>query len=165
MNWFQAFLPVYGLAADMALVVLLSRCGFSLLKSVYAAFVCGLGLVLAASWFSGAAFPQLLADSLCFAALGYGFFHFLNMGETARRIRLLLELEAGGQLAEAEILSRYSAKDIVDVRLGRLLRNGQIKELDGRYVIGGSAVLFMAMALVALKKILLGKTNVEISGA
>ena len=164
MNWAQALLPVVGLCADAAVVVVLSRCGQPLLKSVYSGFSYGLGLVLAAGWTSGSPLMQILADCICFSALGYGFFHFLNMGETARRIRLLLELEAGGPLTEGELLARYSAGDIVKVRLGRLLRNGQIKERQGRYVLGGSTVLFMARALLLLKKILLGKTTVEIEG-
>jgi hypothetical protein len=101
---------------------------------------------------------RLLANLLLYAALGYCYFHFINLGETARRVRLLWELvDAGGALPAPELLRRYNASHIVENRLGRLLRHGQISFCQGRYRIGRPAVLWMARLLDAWKGVLLGR--------
>jgi len=161
MTWNGALLPLLGLAVDALAVVLLARRGCSLLKSVYGGFLLGALFVCGADLQAGASFALFAADGLCFCALGYGFFHFVNMGETARRIRLLLELRENGPLPEAELLRRYPASEILDARLGRLLRNGQVRLSEGRYAVGAPAVLFMERALTGMKKIFLGPARAE----
>jgi hypothetical protein len=55
-------------------------------------------------------------------ALGYCFFHFINLGETACRIRILIELsESDYGLSRNEILERYDASYVVNVRLQRMI--------------------------------------------
>lgn len=162
MSWNAALLPLLGLLVNALAVVALARRGVSLLRSVYGGFTLGAVFVLASDLQAGAQAAKYAADGLIFCALGYGFFHFLNMGETARRIRLLLELRENGAQTEAELLGRYSAADIVDARMGRLLRNGQVRLVDGRYVVGAPAVLFMERALTIMKRIFLGRPRAEI---
>ena len=78
--------------------------------------------------------------------------------ESARRIRLLVELQAAGErgLTLTQILAAYNARMIVDARLGRLLAGGQVVERDGRYFIGKPLMLYGAKALVLLKIAFLG---------
>ena len=161
MSWNAALLPLSGLLVNVLAVVALARRGVSLLKSVYGGFILGAVLVLGADFQAGAQGGKFVSDALIFGALGYGFFHFVNMGETARRIRLLLELREGGALTEAELLSRYNADGIVGARMGRLLRNGQVRLVEGRYAPGAPAVLFMERALTAMKRIFLGRPRAE----
>ena len=161
MSWNAALLPLLGLLVNALVVVALARRGVSLLKSVYGGFMLGAVFVLASDLQADALTGKCVADALIFCALGYGFFHFLNMGETARRIRLLLELRENGPLTEAELLGRYSAADIVEVRMGRLVRSGQVRLVDGRYVAGAPAVLFMERALTIMKRIFLGRPRAE----
>lgn len=100
----------------------------------------------------------LVANLLIYSALGYGYFHFINLGETARRIRILRELyKASEGLAADEILARYNAQQIVTMRISRLLRNGQIVEHAGRYVVGKPLMLFIARSMAWLKRLLIGK--------
>ena len=82
---------------------------------------------------------------------------FFNIGESARRIRLLIELESAGArgLTRDEILTAYNAQMIVDARLQRLLSGGQIAERNGRYVLVSRVMLGAAKALVLLKVLLL----------
>jgi hypothetical protein len=100
-----------------------------------------------------------IAWSLAYLALTYWYiFGFYNLGESARRIRLLIELEAVGErgLSRTELLSLYNARMIVEARLGRMLASGQVIERNGRFVIGRPLMLYGARALVVLKLALLG---------
>ncbi|HOX22998.1 MAG TPA: hypothetical protein PLL10_05995 [Elusimicrobiales bacterium] len=161
MSWNAAFLPLLGLLVDALVLVALARRGVPLLKSVYGGFLVGALFVLGADTQAGAGFALGAADLLAYGALGYGFFHFINMGETARRIRLILEIKESGGLSEAELLGRYPAAEILRARLVRLERNGQLKLRDGRYVLGAGTVLFMARALTAMKRFMLGRDYAE----
>lgn len=99
---------------------------------------------------------------LTYFALVYWYvFGFYNLGESARRIRLLIELQAAGErgLTLTQILAAYNARMIVDTRLGRLLAGGQVVERDGRYFIGKPLMLYGAKALVLLKVAFLRQPN------
>src|SRR6056300_1407260 len=110
----RAFLPVWGLLLNAAVQVLYARAGFPFLRSIIAGFAVGLAAVLAVSGVSA----PLAGDVLSYVCLGYCYFHFLNLGETARRIRLLRELyESPGGLSEAELLACYSGGDILSARM------------------------------------------------
>ncbi len=99
-----------------------------------------------------------IVHSISYICLSYGYFHFINLGETARRIRILRELNnSNNGLTLEELLKRYNAKTIVDVRIIRLINNRQIVVKNKRYYIGNPAVFFMARFLVVLKFMLLGK--------
>ena len=53
------------------------------------------------------ALGQILLNAVIYAALGYCYFHFINLGETARRIRIIRELyDAKTGLSPEEILNR-----------------------------------------------------------
>lgn len=98
----------------------------------------------------------LTVNTLLYGSLGYGYFHFLNLGETARRIRILREFAtAGGALSLAALKQRYNASIILEVRLARLLRKKQLREENGRLFIGLPQVLWMSRCLVLLKRIYL----------
>ncbi len=115
----------------------------------------GLAAELSAGDLSGA----FLANLATYVALGYGYIHFLNLGQTARRVRLLRELvDAGEPLSRAELLKRYSAADIVRVRLARLEEGGQVVRRDGQLFIGKPTVLAMARAVGLVKQLTLGET-------
>lgn len=119
-----------------------------LLKSIVSGFVAG-AVVL---FLSG----PVLENFFIYAMLSYGYFHFVNLSESARRIRLLREIEeAGSGLTEAQILGRYNADEILNRRMKRLLSTGQIKERDGRLFIANPVMLISARIVLFLKIFLL----------
>src|SRR5215472_13565550 len=68
-----------------------------------------------------------LADLGMYVCFAYVYFHWNNMGETGRRVRLLIELaNAPAGLTRRQLLARYSAKEIVDRRISRLLESSQV---------------------------------------
>ena len=166
-EWLVVAAPVLGLAANAAVQVGCCRAlpAWGRLRSVYAGFGAGLAAAMALSSFElrvascepARSFFDLLANLVAYGALGYGYFHFVNLGETARRIRILRELaESEGGLTLGELLARYNAREIVQRRLKRLLDTRQVVLRDGRYRIGRTAVLRMAEAMALMKRLLLG---------
>lgn len=101
------------------------------------------------------------AAAWALAYLGFSYFYvfgFFNPGESARRIRLLIELDAAGErgMTLEEILTVYNARIIVENRVQRLLSGGQARERGGRYFVGRPVMLYIAKLLVALKVVFLG---------
>ena len=156
--------PIIGLAIHVVIQVLGSRYvkRFSLLQSIVVGFFAGLFGIIAldVGIFSlKTDVFLLLLNILTYSALGYCYFHFINLGETARRIRIIREIYDAGEegLSQQSILERYNARQIVDLRLQRLLSKGQIIEREGRYYIGTPVVLLMAQTLAFLKRVIIGK--------
>ena len=141
---------------------------FGLLKSEYVGFIAGLITLVFLHAYSFAEYFQPAADIcpitivnlLIYGSLGYCHFHFINLCLTARRIRLVRDIyKSANGLTISEILERYNAKNMVQIRLKRLLDSGQIVFLDGKYYIGKPFILFAANCMVALKQLFLGKRS------
>lgn len=156
MTIIQALSPVAGLGVNCAAQILLCRRSGRLLGSVYRGFAGGAAACALVCGFTAELLPSLIT----YGALGYCYFHFINLGETARRIRIMRELaEAGPEgLSKEELLARYNARAMAEVRLARLLNNMQVIEREGRYYVGKPAVLYMARTMTLMKRILLGRT-------
>ncbi|MCP4701852.1 MAG: hypothetical protein GY862_34075 [Gammaproteobacteria bacterium] len=66
----------------------------------------------------------------------YAYFHFFNMSETARRIKMVLYLRDHNGLEKHKLLAMYSPEDMVQVRLRRIVKMGWAAETDdGKYVV------------------------------
>lgn len=136
-----------------------------LLKSVYVGFACGFTVLVICEYFAYKGplaewLSLFCANLVIYSCFSYCYFGFVNMGETARRIRLLRELgDAPEGLTEEQVLSRYNAGEIVDLRLARLLSNNQVILRDARYYVGSPAMLFISKILVLMKLVVLGKRS------
>ncbi len=162
--------PIIGLVLNVLVQILIYRSfgRFGLLRSVFLGFFAGFVATLVVSVWVSHVFllPSrdivsfTVMDIMTYVSLGYCYFHFINLGETARRIRIVREIkESGSGLSMDEIIARYGARDIVDIRLGRLLKKGQIILRDGRYYIGRPSMLTMSRAIIFMKWLLLRKTS------
>jgi len=99
-----------------------------------------------------------LVDVLTYACACYVFVHFNNMGETARRVRLVRELAAAPSgLTEPELVARYGAREMIDRRLERLVDSRQIRRDGGRLTIANPSVLWMARLIGLAKRVVLGE--------
>jgi hypothetical protein len=94
-------------------------------------------------------------SAIVYLCLAYSYFHLFNMTETARRIRILREIDEGKALTEEAIAALYDRRKVLELRLGRLLSTGQIAEVNGRVVIAGR-LLFRAALIVEAWRRLLG---------
>jgi hypothetical protein len=106
-----------------------------------------------------------LANLLAYACFGYVYFHFANLGETARRIRIMREIDQSpyGLTAE-EIIARYNAQSIIEKRLGRLLSKHQIIQREGRFFYAKGQVYYIAKMLSAAKRCIYGMPQQHKSG-
>jgi hypothetical protein len=166
----HAGVPLLGLAALVAVQLLLIRArrGGDLLRSLAEGCAAGLLVVLAAEAWLFPLVPGGRADRIALAAvnvatcglLGACYFNFVNLGVTARRPRILIELrEAPQGLTYGQLLERYDAASMVTARLGRLLASGQVVERDGRYRIGKPVMLALARGIVLAKRVVMGKAS------
>lgn len=167
-NYLRIFVPIFGLSINVLLQICIARYmpKSGLMKSILWGFCLGfLALFLSEVYVysaDGIALSELpaifIAHSITYISFAYCYFHFINLGETARRIRIIRELRNSDDgLALEQILERYNAKTIIDIRISRLINNKQISIKDGRCYIDNPAVLLAARLLAVLKYLLLGR--------
>jgi hypothetical protein len=161
--------PIFGLIVNAFVQTFTFRCmkRIRLLKSVFIGFAAGLlGMLLIemSLWheFLGVSSVDILCglvvNIITYSLLGYCYFHFINLGETARRIRILRELyEHKEGLSKSEILERYNAKEIVEKRMNRLVNKHQIFLKNGKYYIGNRTMLLITKIIYTLKRMIFGK--------
>jgi hypothetical protein len=169
-DYLKTAIPIFSLAINILSQICIFRIfpKKGLLNSVFLGFFIGLFILFVFEFCIVLAQPTLTKENiamltvhlLTYVSLGYCYFHFINLGETARRVRILRELSvAPGGLSLEGILSHYNAKEIIELRLQRLLANGQIIAKEDKYYIGKPLMLWMAKIVVAFKFILLGKKS------
>jgi len=135
-----------------------------LLFSEYIGCACGL-IILATLHFGTSSLMEeklslFIVNLIIYGCFSYAYFTFINMGETARRIRILRELYSSGTgLTKEEIVEHYSSRDIISVRINRLLSNKQIKLCEGRYYLDSPLMLFISKVIVYMKLVILGKKS------
>lgn len=92
---------------------------------------------------------------IVYNAVMYSYFHLFNMSETARRIHILLNVLEHGVLRQEEIRAIYSPRDMVMIRLERLVLMGWLQRNSaGRYIIGSEWALHLAQGFRLMRKIM-----------
>lgn len=165
--------PVFGLLIFAFVHVLLSRTvTWPRPLAIFVSMMTGLGMVATLAWTfaQSAVAPDRASDRFGVAVvwgltyLSFAYFYvfgFYNLGESARRIRLLIELYGAGErgMTLDELLTAYNARMIVEARLERLLTGGQIVRRKDRYFVAHPHMLYGAKALVQLKRLYLGANS------
>lgn len=166
----QLLPPFVGITLNVIIQIILVRKQnrWSLPNSIYLGFLSGLiatGITdvalciydkVSLSYFVGI----ILTNLIIYSSLGYCYFHFIGLGETARRIRLLWEIyDSEGGLTTSELLMLYNAKEVLSYRIERLLKNKQILLQNDRYLIGNTTILWIANIIIFLKFMMLGKRS------
>ena len=110
-------------------------------------FLVALSLSFSERGFSLSVFIFTLVVGLQFAHI---YFHFFNMSETARRIKILVDLKRGGSSEQ----KTYAPGEMVSLRLQRL-REAQQVEFDGTtYRAKRSAFLFIVWVMKWYERLL-----------
>jgi hypothetical protein len=131
-------------------------------KTAFHAALAGAVPVFALLW--GAVFRSCPPGSGCataavyclvvYGALAYTYFHFFNMSETARRIRILCVIETAGSVSPGELTALYKTTDVVTIRLGRLVALHQLHEEGGYYSVRGRTLYWAGRAILLWRRIL-----------
>lgn len=167
MSYFNVLIPALSMCFNILAQVFLCKYIIKkgLLKTIYLGFLCGLVIFIVCEFI---AYRQpfedwlalFLANLIIYGCFSSSFFTFINMGETARRIRLLRELyETPAGLTKAQILSRYNAEEMINIRMGRLLNNNQVILRDQRYYVASPVMLLISKVIILMKLVILGKES------
>ncbi len=162
-NYLSVINPIIALSINIVIQILSMRYVIKgLLRSMFLGFAIGLLCLLIVGFFlvfrNIEYLPDLMINIIIYFSLGYCYFHFLNLGETARRIRIIRELhDSNGGLTLEEILKRYNASKIIDLRLQRMISKGQVIYRKDRYYIGKPIMLWITQIIIMMKLILLKK--------
>jgi len=135
---------------------------FALAAAMFVGLALVAGLSLAALLKMGVAAGDVCAlaamNLLCYLALAFGYFNFVNLNITALRIRMLHEVAASRQgMSRRDLLSRYNAGEVIGLRIERLVRGGHIVERDGRFFSGKARFLCVAAVFEFLRWLILGR--------
>lgn len=91
---------------------------------------------------------------LIYSLSAYTYFHFFNMSETSRRVRMLNMISNRKISRVSDLQTIYDDGDMIDVRLTRLVALGQITERQGRFFPKGRLFVYAAMAFYGFGLIL-----------
>ena len=91
---------------------------------------------------------------LVYSGFGYSYFHFFNMGETARRIKILCHLFFYGSIESEDMKIQFIPKEQIRQRLQRLLELGQITKSGERCFIRSRFFWSIAVVLMEFRKVL-----------
>lgn len=95
---------------------------------------------------------------LTYGALGWGYFHFVNLNIASLRIRMLLEIgDSGGATNEDELRARYNVNEMIALRIERLLDGGHLVERNARFYSGRREFLLIGRVFEALRRFILGR--------
>ena len=170
-SYYQIIIPIIALFINTVVQVLLFRYFLrnGLLKTLILGFITGLFCVVLFEFYLFFKTPSsileftgiCIANIILYSSLGYCYFHFVNLGETARRIRILIELYySQGGLSKEGILEKYNAKEIIKIRLKRLIKKDQIIYENNCYFVKGNPLMLMlSKVIVTMKLIVLGKRS------
>lgn len=162
--------PCIGLAACCFIHIVLAklRWGRPPYQALIAGFFSGLVATIAiASWparrqgfFDSDRIALTALDTLTYTALGWCYFHFVNLGIASLRIRVLEEIsEAGGVLHASELKHRYDDNQMARTRLQRLVAGGHLVCREGRFYSGRRGFLVVARIFDVLRRAVLGKDS------
>ena len=100
-------------------------------------------------------FYMALYGMCCFNLFGYAYFHFFNLSETARRVKMLILLKRGDAAAIDRMPEAYRSDEMLKARLKRLESMDQIqKGEDGRLRLRSKTLLSVAFLIDFLRKLL-----------
>ncbi len=160
----HAIVPIISTVANvLAQLVCVRYIGLSYYRSVVVGFVLGGVLTGGAEclyfyWNGMESLPLAFFNIANYCLLGFGYFSFINIGKTALRVRMLTEMKnSQNGLTLAEILAIYNARNIVDIRVDRLVRNGQLDRTNGRFYSRMSITLAIAITIDLFKLVVFGK--------
>ena len=91
---------------------------------------------------------------IVYNALAYVYFHLFNMSETARRIRILCEIDSVGSLTGEEIAAKYSTYDMLSVRIERLIAMRQLTRRGNRYLLKNPLFYYAALLITTWRHLL-----------
>ena len=94
---------------------------------------------------------------IIYLLLSFFYFAVLSTSKTSIRLRILHEInQNNGLLEKSDLIKKYNTKEIINIRLKRMLQNKQILIKNNRLFSKFSITLFIGIMLDIVKLILFG---------
>lgn len=162
--------PIGGLVMYCVVHLILARARWGrppygpLIAGFFAGFAVTLVLTLLAALRGGSRGADLVAltalEVLTYSALGWCYFHFVNLGVASLRIRVLEEIaEAGGSLSASDLGLLYDDVVMAENRIRRLHAGGHIVLRDDRFHNGRAFFRAIARTFVVLRWLIIGRSS------
>lgn len=98
---------------------------------------------------------SLIYAFIVFNAFAYFYFLFFNMGETARRVKILIEIKKGNVKNSSNLKEFYKEDVMVKNRLERLLGLNQVKlNPNNKYIMANRILFCGTMFMYSWRKVL-----------
>jgi hypothetical protein len=163
--------PIIGLAANVPVQLLAGRLDprHRVLRSALVGFAFG-GIVCAAvslvataprfSVFGINEIALLAVNFFSYAAFGFCYWIFLNLGAGSIRMRIFDELDRSpAGLSKQDLCAHYDDDALLRARVKRLLDHSLITCQDGRYRVRSRALVALAMVIRTCKYVIMGSTS------
>jgi hypothetical protein len=159
--------PAAGLLIDIALQAILPRLSphSGPIRLQFISFAAGAGLTLALVIAMLGTSSLTLADragylvlhALIYGCAGFFFFNVISANVSSLRVRIVREMLAKHPtpLADTTLRERYSAREMISMRLERLHRGGQIERREGRYFLRKRGLRVVSGVFTTLRGLLL----------
>jgi hypothetical protein len=171
MSLMIAAVPLMALVPNIAVHLLLARLqpdrlpwhSIFLATLVALSFTIAVTIILSRGMAVADATALLVINIGTSVALAFCYFTFVNLNYTSLRVRMLRDLvEKGGYFSLDDLMQRYDADAVLDIRLHRLVKAAELR-LDGsRYRLGVSRKFLLIGAFLDLvTKVLIPKNKLN----
>jgi hypothetical protein len=142
-------LPTILLIKLIILHILISRSSFPVIsqQGLIIKITLILNLAILINYISYFDMNQFVFNIISFNCLAYSYFHFFNLSDTGRRIKILI------MIYEKKNINNYSSKEMIENRLIRLQKFGWIKKNRNNYEISKNYPLLIFKILKKLRNI------------
>lgn len=97
---------------------------------------------------------SLVYSFIVYNCLGYCYFHVFNMSETARRIKVLLEIDKGNSVNITNLNNSYTADLMIKNRLVRLTELKQVRKDNDKYILANRVLWISSLINHSFRRIL-----------
>lgn len=145
----MTLLPTILLIKLIILHILISRSSFPVIsqQGLIIKITLILNLAILINFISYFDMNQFVFNIISFNCLAYSYFHFFNLSDTGRRIKILI------MIYEKKNINNYSSKEMIENRLIRLQKFGWIKKNRNNYEISKNYPLLIFKILKKLRNI------------
>jgi hypothetical protein len=123
-------------------------------------------VLIAVTWVSWSTALRYVCESrldvfcgITYVLLTYGgfswcYFNVLNASETSLHVHIMTSLLIEGGVSAKELSRKYSAKDMIESRIERMIALGQLMERDGCFVLRSRTLVVVGRVINGWRKIL-----------
>ena len=104
--------------------------------------------------FSAGAIGFYLYELIVYNSFAYFYFHFFNMSETARRIKILVSIYNKKIRGPKDFKAFYDTDKALSIRLKRLEQLGQLKKKGAVYMIKGRLLYYVSFLIPVFRSLL-----------